>query len=385
MRGSNKFLILAVLTIMVVIAAVVTTQHHAPTVTTEKDYVFPGLTDKINDVDRIEVTGKDGKLSIRREEKEWVIEQADNYPASFSKVRQAAITLAELKILAEKTSNPGYYSKLGVEDPGGEHAQSKLLTLFDTSGGKLASVIIGKPRMSSAATGSHGYYIRIPGGTRALLVEGDLNINAKPADWFDAEIVNIKPEHISEVVINHPDQKPLRLSRTTTKEDFMLADIPEGKELQSSYTVNRIDSILEGIRVEDVRSADKLKFPGRETGTTIKTFDGMTVTVNSTIIDGANWARFSFDFQSPPVAHAEQQAVPAAEENETATGKDAKPETPSKEKADQIDQKLVVQLTQKTAGWVFKIPSYKFELFTRKLADLVKDKEPEKKEEQQED
>ena len=35
------------------------------------------------------------------------------------------------------------------------------------------------------------------------------------------------------------------------------------------------------------------------------------------------------------------------------------------------------ELKLKTSGWVYKIPSYKFELFTRKLDDLVKDVEPE--------
>ena len=358
------------------------------------------------------MSGKDGSLSIKREGKDWVIEQADNYPASFNKVRQAAIAVAELKTIAEKTSNPAYYSRLGVEDPGGANAKSRLLTLFNTTGGKLASLIVGKRRMSSAAAGSNGYYIRMPGGTQALLVEGDLNINAKAADWFDPQIINIKPEHISEVVIDHPDETPLRLSRATAKDDFVLAEVPEGREPQSSYTLNRIEDILDGVRVEDARSADKFKFPDHATVATVKTYDGMTAKITSAVVDGASWSRFSFDFQTPPATATEQASNTAVETGKTA-GKPAEtPPATAEEKAapttdeagkadkegkearqvgtapkqdkDKIDQKLVDQLRQKTAGWVYKIPSYKFELFTRKLDDLVKDKEPEKKDEKKE-
>jgi len=412
MPRTNKLVFLGLVTLLVVVAAVVTSLKHAPTSSTGKEYTFPGLTDKINEVARIEVSGKDGSLSIKRQGKDWVIEQADNYPASFSRVRHAAIAVAELKTVAEKTSNPAYYSKLGVEDPGGEKAQSKLLTLFNTTGGKLASLIIGKQRMSSAAAGSHGYYIRLPGGPRALLVEGDLNINAKAVDWFDPQIVNIKPEHISEVVIDHPDEKPLRLSRATAKDDFILGEIPEGKESQSSYTINRIEDILDGVRVEDARSADKFKFPDQVTMATVKTYDGMTAVITSAVVDKENWSRFSFDFQAPPTtvseqasnatvetgkgagkvaetppATAEEKAPPTTEEADKAdkAGKAAKPTgTAPKEDKDKIDQKLTDQLKQKTADWVYKIPSYKFELFTRKLDDLVKDKEPEKKDEKEE-
>ena len=411
MLRSNKLVILFVITVLVVIAAVITSRKNAPTVSGDKGYVFPGLTDKINDVARIEISGKDGTLSVKRAGKGWVIEQADNYPASFSKVRKAAITVANLKILSEKTSNPDYYSKLGVEDPAGENAKSKLLTLYDASDKKLAELIVGKRRMSGAAAGSHGYYIRRPGGTRALLVEGDLNIDARTTGWFNQEIINIKPEHVSEVVVDHPDETQVRLSRGAGKDDFVLADIPEGKEVQSSYTLNRIGDILERVRADDVRAADKIKFPDQMTTATVKTFDGMTAIITSAVVDKDNWSRFSFDFQPPP-ATEEEKAPPTAETTGTAddaakstetppadreekttaadktakADKDARPakKTP-KEDVDRIDQKLVDKLTKETSGWVYKIPSYKFDLFTRKIDDLVKDKEEEKQDEKKEE
>ena len=384
MSGSNKLVFLGLITLLVVVAAVVTSKKHAPTSSRTTQYVFPGLTEKINEVARIEVSGKDGTLSIKGKGKDWVIEQSDNYPASFGKVRQAAITIADLKILAEKTGDPAYYSRLGVEDPEGKNAKSKLVTLYDATGGKLASLIIGKSRMSSAAADSKGYYIRMPGGTHALLVEGDLNIDAKPADWFDPDIINVKPEHISEVVINHPDVTPITLSRSTAKDDFVLADIPAGKEPQSSYTLNRIEDILEGVRVQDVRSADKIKFPDKPTVATVKTYDGMTAEITSATVDGVDWSRFQFRFQAPAptnetVGKDTKEAAGTKPAAQTADN-NAKPvEAATQASKDKLDEKLVDQLNKKTSGWVYKIPTYKFNLFTRKLDDLVKDKEPEKK------
>ena len=373
MHRSNKILILLVVTVLVVAAAVMMTYRSSPQAIGEKEYVFPGLVDKINDLAMIEVNSKDGKLTIKRHAEQWVIEQSDNYPASFNKVRQVAVTLADLRILAAKTSNPSLYEKLGVEDPEGENSKSRRLTLSNSANDEIASLIVGGRRISSAPGGSQGYYIRIPGQAQALLVEGDLNISVKSNDWFEAEILNIDSKHISEVVIDHPDGSRVKLSRDAGTDDYLLADIPDGKEAQTTYTLNRAGSILTNVRVDDVRSADNFEFPDEMTVATVKTFDGMTARIKSTTRDDTNWAWFEFDYQAPV---AEEEAAPAPEETPEEAAEEEMTDTPQ-EQTDQIDQQQVDQLKQKTAGWVYEIPSYKFELFTRKLDDLVKDIEPE--------
>lgn len=381
MPRSNKLVFLGIVTLLVVSAAVVTSRRHAPTTSTEKQYVFPGLTGRINEVARLEVSGKDGDLTITRKGEDWLIKQADDYPAAFDKVRQAAIAVAEAKIIAEKTADPNNYPKLGVEDPTADKSKSRLFTLYDAKGGKLASLIIGKRRMSSAAPDSHGYYIRLPAGAHALLVEGNLDIGAKTADWFDPDIIDIKPKHISAVVIEHPGEQPLKLTRAAAGDDFTLADIPPGKELQSSYTVNRIEDILNGVRAEDVRSADSFKFPEQQTVASVTTYDGLTAVITSATVDGADWSRFHFKFQAPAASTAADANTDNGKTESAGAGNDAVQATASpKEKADKLDGKLADALNRKTSGWVYKIPAYKSNLFTHKLKDLVKDKEPEKKE-----
>ena len=125
---SNKFLIFTLVTIAVIIAATMMSRHRAPTTTMEKQLLFPELLEKVNDVSTIELTKQDTSLSLLKHNNQWVIKQADNYPADFGKIRETVIAVAELMILAEKTSNADRYEKLGVEKPSADGANSLLLS-----------------------------------------------------------------------------------------------------------------------------------------------------------------------------------------------------------------------------------------------------------------
>ena len=393
MLRSNKFLLLFLITLVVVTAAVVMTYRSSPNVKRDREDVFPGLVDRINDIAKIEVMDRDGELTVVHREDRWVIEQADNYPASFDKIKKVAVAVADLKLLSTKTSNPSLYNKLGVENPEGEQAKSRRITLRDSADKELASMIVGNRRTSSAPGNSPGYYIRLPGQEQALLVEGDLNIGVTPGDWIDAEIIDIDSKLVREVEIVHPDGSKVLLSREKGKEDFLLADIPEGKEAQSTYTLNRAGSILDNIRADDVRSAQGFDFPQEFTVATVRTYNGLTARITGVTVDDDNWARFEFDYQPPATQEEVKPVTDTAPEGNESRVKEAgaektvapdAPEAESEDKKDQIDEEQVELLRQKTAGWVYKIPSYKFDLFTRKLDDLVKDIEPEEEEEQQE-
>ena len=353
MIRSNKFLILSVITILAVVAAVVISGRNTPVTSMEKEVLFSEFKEQLNDITRIKIQGKKDSIRLVRENGQWVVQEADNYPASFGKVRQTAIVLSELEVDSAKTKNPENFSKLGVEDPDSDNAESILLTVIDDANRILVSLIVGKKRLSSTTAANPGLYVRLPEQQQALLVNGNLDVSTNIVDWIETDLMNIEPKRIKQVNVTQVDGSTVTLIRNSEEDDFTLEEIPEGKEIKSEYTLNRQEDMLALLKIDGVRSEQVFSFPDESVITTVETYDGLNVIINSVTRDDKNYAKFTFTFR-PPAEEAEETTEIEAE---------------------------VDALAAKTSGWVYEIPGYKHELFIRALDDLVDDIEEEEPEE----
>ena len=352
---SNKLILFAVVTIAVIVAATLMSQSRAPTTNVEKQTLFPMLLENVNNVSSIGVIKQDQALTLSQVESIWGIEQADNYPADFGKIRETVIAMANLAILAEKTTNPDLYKKLGVEDPAADSATSLQLSLFDKDGNSLASLIVGNARRSKSSQDKDGLYVRLPNTETALLVEGNLDISADVKDWFKRELFSITASRIKKINITQVDASSAELSRNDNVDDFVVSNIPVGMEMQSNIIISRMGTILEDIFVDNVIAAEKLTNT-EQISANIHTFDGLMVTIKTANIDGIDYSSFSFSIDENAIDESKQ----ADEDGEqSSTGK-----------SDPADE--AQRLNAELSGWAYAIPSFKSELFTRKSEDLVK-------------
>jgi hypothetical protein len=352
---SNKLILFAVVTIAVVVAATMMSQSRAPTTSVEKTTLFPTLLENVNNVSSIGLIKQDQALTLSQVESMWGIEQADNYPANFGKIRETVIAVANLAILAEKTTNADLYKKLGVEDPAGDSATSLQLSLFDKEGNSLASLIVGNARRSKSSQDKDGLYVRLPNTKTALLVEGNLDISADVKDWFKRELFSINASRVKNINISQVDASSAELSRNDNVDDFVVSNVPVDMEMQSNIIISRMGTILEDIFVDNVIAAEKLTNTEQITAN-IHTFDGLMATIITANIDGVDYSSFSFSIDE----HADNQPKEANEDSEQSRTNKSDPA----EEAQRLNAEL--------SGWAYAIPSFKSELFTRKSEDLVK-------------
>ena len=348
---SKNLIILAIITVAVILAAVLADMNRAPSSTLDKQVLFPGLSEQINDVHTMALQKFGETLTLARQGDDWVIEEADNYPANFGRIKESVIAVSKLEILSSKTSNPKLYSRLGVEDPASEKSNSLLLELRDASGNSMASVIVGKIRHSKSADSQPGLYVRLPGAEAALLVEGRLELSADIGDWFDKSLVDIDGARISRIVIERDDAPGVSLHREKDTDDFSLDNIPEDKEMQSAVIITRMSTMLESLAAEGVVAATRMDGNVVST-TTLTTFDGLTVTITNAVIDEASYASFSFEANEVEQAASEDEAT-AMEDKMSVTEEAA-------------------ALNARHTGWAYRIPGYKFELLDEALEDLVR-------------
>lgn len=354
---SNKLFVLAIATLAAILAASYMSSKRAPSTSMEKQILLPGLFESVNEVKTIELEQNGKSLELKQEEEGWVITAADNYPADFGKIKNTILEVAALKILSEKTSNPELYSRLGVEDPALDGANSLLLTLREASGTELAQLIVGNTRHSKASEDKAGLYVRLPENEQALLVEGDLDLSADITDWFTRELFNIESSRIKSIKITRANDPTVSLSREQDIDDFQLENIPEGRQAQSTVMLTRMGTILEQIAADNVLKAEKLD-GAEQIIATIHTFDGLIVNISSATLDEGNYSSFRFSVDES------KTTAEASTESEDSTNAD-----------DPLS--AATSLNEQLSGWAYAIPDFKFELFTRTLDSLTKAEEAE--------
>lgn len=359
----NRYAIVTVLTVIVVVAAVLVSEQRAPETSREKTVLFPELAGRINEVSKLVVRDDQSALTVQRVSGNWGIAEADNYPALIDTVKQAVLAVADLKVVAEKTDNPDLYKRLGVEDIDSRGATSTMLTL-SAGGDELAGLIVGNTRRSKSAVSAPGLYVRVPGEQQALLVEGRLSASADIIQWIKRDIINIEADRVNSVRLRPAGGKEVNLNRDDTANDLVLQDIPAGKEQASEYLLSRMASVLENVYVDGVRKADNIDFSSPAAVLEVTTFDGLTASIEVAQSEEQSYARFSFAVQAGVSIGAD-------------ITDDASPEAGAEEEAKLTPEQEAETLNDLLQGWAYRLSTSKAELYGQTLADLVRDPESE--------
>src|SRR5690606_37897630 len=244
---------------------------------TQVDALFlPELQAALDDVDRIEVVGAgdDTVATLERRPESWVVAEKAGYPADIAKIRGALLALSEARIVEQKTANPTYYDRLGVEPVESEDASGIQLTAYagDTV---RASVVVGT---SDAA---NLQYVRQRDADTSYLVDREIDLPRDAIGWIDPAILDVASDRIASVTIEHPDGEVVRISKEDREQtNFTVENVPDGRELSYPGVANVLANTLRDLRLDDVAPADG--DPAADvTRTTFRTFDGLIVTAES--------------------------------------------------------------------------------------------------------
>ena len=231
------------------------------------------------------------------------------------------------------------------------------MTLFGANNQPLASLLVGRTRFGRQGTAGDGTFVRLADQNQVWLAQGRVAVEREPARWLERRLADVARERIASARVVAADGTVLAISREKpADEDFALADIPDGKKIKSPFDVNLVASALEGLELEDVRKADGLAFSADADYAEYRSFDGLVVRA-ARAQDGTDvWVRFDASFD--PVSAL-----------------DPLPEAAKLKSAEDV-AKEVAALNARTAGWAYRLPSYKIEYMTRSLNDLVEDNTP---------
>lgn len=248
--------------------------------------LFPSLAAAIADVDSVSIRRGSATpgVALRRNGAAWSVSERDGYPADTAKLRRLLLSLADARVVEEKTANPANYAVIGVEDPTAPGATSTEVSFTVNAAAKPASraVIIGK----SAGEGS---YVRLVGAARSELVAPGISVEADPHDWIDPRLLDVPLAMITALEI-HPAAGPgyvLRRARPDTTE-FTLTAVPPGRTALGSNALAPAATAFADLTVEDVAPAATVDFSKPATAT-LSLSDGRVLTLLGSVVGNEHW------------------------------------------------------------------------------------------------
>ena len=313
--------------------------------------LFEGLSDRINELDRLSVHGAGGQqlVSLVRGARTWTISELSSYPADWRKVREVLTGVAWASVSEIKTSNPEYFARLGVEDINAEDASGLLLDIG--IGDDRYQLILGHE-----AESRNGQYVRISGVDQSYLIAETIDVPATPIDWAEDIIVDVGSGLVAEVTIEHADGERLTVSRVSADDsEFSLHDVPEGRETLAAWAINRLGAVFTQVRMEDVMPESR--FSGdSETRVRVLTFSGLELDAEVFNRKGEAWIQI----------HAKSHE--SASQNR---GSDTAEGAPEDSTEDFVNSEIAA-IEQRTSGWVYKISGSKHDELVKRTNDLLK-------------
>ena len=319
--------------------------------------MFPELTAKAKDAATILVEAKAAAFSVTRNAQGvWVLPGKSGYPADVDQIRKTVIALSELEAIAQRTARADWHERLGLGLPksGGSGV---VVTLKDSQGAVLASLVSGQAVEGAAAAGNTALYVRRPDDNQTYVALGTYTAQPDQSQWLDKTFLDFARDRIKSVAM-----KPLKgpsYSVTRAKpedQNFSIVEpLPRGRVLRTEAEPNGVGNGLMGIAFDDVARADTLDFSNAARAS-YQTFDGMTLTISAIEKDRNFWITVSA--VANPQAPAPTPPAPGA------------PATPVPLKPDVA--KEAAEINHRTGGWAYKIPRFKGVLVTAALEDLLK-------------
>jgi hypothetical protein len=320
----------------------------------EKTRLLPDLQGQVNQLDWLRVSGPAEAViaTLSRGDGYWQVEEVNGYRADWEQLRTLLTDLTQAEIVEAKTDNPDYYGRLGVTDVSQPDAGGVLIEFPEPSG--LPALIVGN-RME----GRDGHYVRLRDAAQSVLIDRSLEVPRDRMAWLDKEIIHVADNEVVEVELLHADgERVVARKASADDENFALQGIPEGREIQSAWSVNSLANGLASLTLDAVVPDTEIDWSGAGRFGLI-TADGLRVdaelaAVESATDDEASETAYWIRLQAGLYQTAVESAVTPPEEGAAETG----------ERAEAINQRV--------SGWAYRIPKYKYDGMTRRIDELLK-------------
>ena len=364
---SRSFLFLLVLTVATAAAAVavVVNERLRGGDSVAGAMLYPGLLDRVNDIDFVEVsTTADGTVSARREDGRWGVVQRHGYPADFKTLSGMLYDLARLELIEPRTSKPALYSKIRVEDLDGGGAQS--IRISAKAGGEtVADLLVGFTRPDELGG---GVFVRRTGEAQSWLAKGSFQPVRLLTRFLERNIANVEQRRIRRARLTHADGETVTVSKAGPEETAWTLEepLPKGRKAKANHELSPLTSWLDFLIFDDVRPTGEVDFSKPPVSGRFETFDGLVVEVHMVERDGAHWVALA---ASPGTADPRVEPLLDARRTMDADKLEGSLQMALKTPGEVAAE--IGKINATAGGWAYKVTDYKTGKFRTRLAGVT--------------
>jgi hypothetical protein len=286
--SARKTLILALLAAALVVAALWYSASRRPSQEAAlQSPALPGLAERLPQVSKVIVTAAGDQVvaTLQQTEDGWRLLERD-HPADAGALRTLLLGLSEAKRVEAKTAKPELYDRLGVEDVDAADASGVKLQI--EGGGEPLAIIIGEN--ISRGTGT---YVRPVGEAQSWQIDRNVAVEKSTANWLDKSLIDIPPDRIESVSITAGKDQVEIVASESADGDFILANLPRGRQPQSEFVADATAGFLQGLRLDDVASATAQAPQDPQRNAVFRTREGLDLAVTTWGVEGKRWAQLS--------------------------------------------------------------------------------------------
>ncbi len=358
----RSFLYLVVLTSLALLALwVFTLKDESLDKPMADTLLLPQISGQINAVDRVEIVTAGNRVvaTLLKSDNGWQLEQMGGYRADWSDLQTLLSTLAQARVIETKTDKPGYYNRLGVEDIAVANASGVLVKLG--IGDQTTGIVIGHQ-----AQLRQGQYVRVQNTAASALIDRRLDLSTGLLDWVESTILDINAAEVAEVEIIHPTGERVLVMRISADQtDFDLAGLPPDREVKSSWAVNSLGSVFSMLELETVQAEVSVDW-NDAVRMRLLLFSGVEIMAEMLEAGDEYLLRVSASHPAANVLDKQKNDIEISEAQKNIDNQAA------------IDvAKVVEDINQKTAGWIYGIPKNKYDAMVKKPEDLLKPQDAE--------
>ncbi|MCP4688812.1 MAG: DUF4340 domain-containing protein, partial [Desulfobacterales bacterium] len=213
----------------------------------------------VNDVERIDITGPDGSVVLKKGPAVWVVENKWDYNADFSMISELLRKIKDLKVGRSFKASPEVQERLTLIPPDQEGApadQKGVRVKLDGKDAKpIADILLGKARETDAGFAGHNLMLLGKKDAKTvLLVDKHFKyLKKEPSDWLAKDLLDVKEADIRGVACYDPaSDAPLYvLDRPEKGKAPALADLAEGEKIAKSK-VDKVFDAFSSLKLDDV-------------------------------------------------------------------------------------------------------------------------------------
>lgn len=195
------------------------------------------------------------EVALEKRDDSWVVGNLKGFGADAKKITQMLQDLFMLKYGVIVQKDGGDLASYGLE---AESSQNTSISLKDSSGTVLSSLVLGNSRLSKGQYGfdvPSGQYIRVKDEQSVYLLKDQQSISKDPDQWIHKKLPVIASEDVQKILVRPGQVDGFELMRLKKEDELQLSNLTDEEKVKATE-VQSLQEILKDFSFSKLVSKD---------------------------------------------------------------------------------------------------------------------------------